>query len=130
MMRNQRGFTLVEIVITLLVIGMIIVGLSTLFITLQRVQAQATYTEIANRAAQRQVESLRNSSYNNLTPGEDISFTDELPNTLPSGATGNVEVTEPTQGLRKVDVSVTYEYAGSSRTITHTSLIGILGITQ
>lgn len=129
-MQNQRGFTLVEIVVTLVMIGVIMIGLGTLFMTIQRVQAQATYTEIANRAAQREVESLRNSSYNNLTPGETQTFTDELPTALPTGATGTVAISEPTPGLRKVDVTVSYHYAGNDRTVTHSSLIGILGITQ
>ena len=129
-MQDQRGFTLVEIVVTLVMIGVVMIGLGTLFLTIQRVQAQATYTEIANRAAQREVESLRNSSYNNLAPGEDITFTEDLPDTLPAGATGTVEVSEPTQGLRKVDVTVSYHYAGAQRSVTHSSLIGILGITQ
>lgn len=129
-MRDQRGFTLVEIVITIVVLGLVMTGLGTLFITIQRVQAQATYTEMANRAAQREVESLRNSSYNNLTPGQTINFTSELPDTLPAGATGSVAVSEPVSGLRKVDVTVTYTYGGSTKNVTLSSLIGVLGITQ
>lgn len=129
-MRDQRGFTLTEIVITLVVLGMVMVGLGTLFITIQRVQAQATYTEMANRAAQREVESLRNSSYNNLTPGQNINFTSDLPDTLPSGSVGSVAVSEPTPGLRQVDVTVTYTYGGSTKSVELSSLIGVLGITQ
>ncbi len=129
-MRDQRGFTLTEIVVTLVVMGVIMGGLGTLFIGVQRIQAQATYTEVANRAAQRQVESLRNGNYNNLTNGQTITFTDELPDTLPSGATGTVAVSEPIAGLKKVDVTVAYTYAGATRNITLSSLIGVLGITQ
>ena len=130
MMRDQRGFTLAEIVVTLVVAGVVMGGLGTLFVGIQRVQAQATYTEVANRAAQRQVESLRNSNYNNLTAGQTINFTNELPDNLPVGATGNVVVSEATAGLKKVDVTVAYTYGGSTRNITLSSLIGVLGITQ
>jgi prepilin-type N-terminal cleavage/methylation domain-containing protein len=130
MMRDQRGFTLAEIVVTLVIVGVIMGGLGTLFIGIQRVQAQATYTEIANRAAQRQVEALRNSNYNNLTAGQTINFTSDLPDNLPVGATGTTVVSEPIAGLKKVDVTVSYTYGGTSRNITLSSMIGVLGITQ
>lgn len=130
MIHNQRGFTLAEIVITIVVIGVVMGGLGSLFVNIQRIQAQALFTEVANRAAQRQVESLRNSSYNSLTPGETIDFTDELPDSLPTGATGTVVVTEPIAGLRKVDVTVAYDYSGTERQVSLSSLIGVIGITQ
>lgn len=106
------------------------VGLGTLFISIQRVQAQASYVEIANRAAQREVETLRNNTYNSLTPGQAIDFSDQLPEALPPGATGLVVVSEPISGLRRVDVTVRYHYAGSTRNVTLSSLIGVIGVTQ
>jgi len=130
MKHDQRGFTLVEMVVTILVMGFIMVSLSTLFIGIQRIQAQSTYTEVANRAAQRQIESLRNSNYNSLTPGQTVSFTPELPDNLPAGATGSYVVSEPISGLRRVDVTITYTYGGSTRNIVLSSLIGVIGITQ
>ncbi len=129
-MRDERGFTLAEIMITLVVISAIMVGLSTLFISIQRVQAQAGYVELANRAAGRQIETLRNSNYNSLTPGQTINFTSQLPDSLPVGATGSVTVSEPVSGLRRVDATVSYSYGGSPRNITLSSLIGVIGITQ
>lgn len=129
-MRNQHGFTLAEIMITLVIVGALMVGLGTLFISIQRVQAQASYVEMANRAAQREVETLRNDTYNSLTPGQTINFTAQLPSALPSGATGSVAVSEPVSGLRRVDVTVRYSYAGASRDVTLSSLIGVIGVTQ
>lgn len=129
-MRNQTGFTLAEIMITLVIVGALMVGLGTLFISIQRVQAQASYVEMANRAAQREVETLRNNTYNSLTPGQPIDFTSQLPSALPGGATGSVAVSEPISGLRRVDVTVAYSYAGAPRNVTLSSLIGVIGVTQ
>ena len=97
---------------------------------LQQTQVQTNYLESATRAAQRQIESLRNSNFNNLTPGEDIDFSANLPDTLPSNSTGNVVVSEPSPGLRRVDVTVSYQYSGQVRDVELSSLIGVIGIVQ
>lgn len=129
-MKQNSGFTLVELLVTILVIGIVFTGLSTLFITIQRAQVQTSYLDSATKAAQRQVESLRNDNYNNLTPGQNIDFSDKLPSTLPQGSTGTVVVSEPTSGLRRVDVTVRYIYNGTPRDVELSSYIGVIGITQ
>lgn len=128
--RNTQGFTLVELLVTIIVIGVVFSGLSSIFIGVQRAQVQTNYLESATRAAQTQIESLRNINYNNLTPGVDIDFSNDLPETLPSNSTGNVVVSEPATGLRRVDVTVTYEYGGENKDVVLSSLIGVIGIVQ
>lgn len=128
--KNNKGFTLVELLVTIIVIGVVFSGLSSIFIGVQRAQVQTNYLESATRAAQRQIESLRNINYNNLTPGEDIDFSNDLPETLPGNSTGNVVVSEPSAGLRRVDVTVSYEYGGEQRDVQLSSLIGVIGIAQ
>jgi len=131
MKRNkQSGFTLVELMITILVLGIVMTSVVTLFVNIQQAQIHTRYLETATYAAQTQIESLRTINYNNLTPGQTINFTSSLPSSLPQGSTGTVAVSEPLAGLKRVDVSVTYTYKGKTRTISLSSLIGVLGITQ
>lgn len=130
MIKQRDGFTLVELLVTIIVIGLVFAGLSNIFISIQRAQVQTSYLESATRAAQRQVESLRNSNYNSLVVGENIDFSDVLPDTLPSNSTGNVIVSEPSPGLKRVEVTVSYSYGGDSRDVTLSSLIGVIGIVQ
>lgn len=127
---KQLGFSLLELMVTIVVFGLVASSITSLFLSVQRTQLQTRYLESATYAAQSQIESLRNINYNNLTPGSTIDFTDELPDELPRNSTGTVEVSEPTSGLRRVDVSVTYNYSDSPRTVKLSSLIGVLGITQ
>lgn len=127
---DQSGFTLVELVITILVLGVVLTSVVTLFVNIQQAQTHTRYLETATYAAQAEIESLRNINYNNLTPGQTINFTDDLPDSLPSGATGTVTISEPVSGLRRADVSVSYSYKGKDRTVSLSSLIGVLGITQ
>ncbi len=130
MKQNNSGFTLVELLVTMLVLGVIATGLSSLFISIQRTQVQTNHLESATRAGQREIESLRNDNYNNLTAGQTINFSSSLPTSLPQGSTGIVQVSEPTSGLKRVDVTVTYTYNGSVRDVKLSSLIGVIGITQ
>jgi len=128
--QDQSGFTLVELVITILVLGVVMTSVITLFVNIQQAQTHTRYLETATYAAQAEIETLRNINYNNLTPGQTIDFTDDLPEGLPPGTTGTVVVSEPISGLRRVDVSITYSYKGKDRTVSLSSLIGVLGITQ
>ena len=130
MLRKDAGFSLVELTVTIFVTAVVFMSISNLFLTIQRAQRQTSYLETATRAAQREIEVLRNNQYNQLTPGEDIDFTDDLPDELRSPRSGTVEVSEPIAGLRRVDVTVTYRDGGDQRKVKLSSLIGVLGITQ
>lgn len=132
MMRALRpaGFTVVELLVTIIVMGMVITGISSLFLTVQRVQVQTAYLESATRAAQREIESLRNDNYDSLTPGQNIDFTSALPTNLPKNRTGVVTVTEPINGLRRVDVLVSYSDGSGQHKVNLSSLIGVIGIAQ
>lgn len=127
---NQSGFTLVELAITVAVMGIFISGVVSLFVNIQNAQTHTRYLESATYAAQTEIESLRTINYNNLSEGQTIDFTNQLPDTLPSGSTGTVVVSEPIVGLKRVDVTVTYSYKGQTRNVSLSSLIGVLGITQ
>jgi hypothetical protein len=103
--------------------------LSSLFISIRNVQQQTSYVDAATRAAQREIETLRNDNYAALTPGQTINFTSQLPASLPH-ASGTVQVSQPTTDLRRVDVTVSYTGNGSPRSVVLSSLIGVIGITQ
>lgn len=127
---KQDGFTLVEMLISIAVIGIAAVGIASLFYTVQYTQRSAQYQTTATRAAQRQIEVLRNSSYNSLVAGQTISFTNDLPDTLPGTKSGSAAVSEPSAGLKRVDVSVSYTDNGKVRSVDLTSYIGVIGIAK
>jgi prepilin-type N-terminal cleavage/methylation domain-containing protein len=125
-MKNpQSGFALVELLVTIILIGITVGWLAGIFTTVQN-----QYTDMAARAAQREIETLRNDNYASLTPGQTIDFTSDLPSQLPRGSTGTVQVSQPVSDLRRVDVTVSYKVNGNQRNITLSSLIGVIGITQ
>lgn len=126
----QAGFTIVELLVTIAIVGITTASLASLFISIHKVQQQTIYVDSATRAAQREIEVLRNDNYASLTPGQTIDFTADLPSNLPRGSTGSVSVSQPSTDLRRVDVTVTFTESGKQRNITLSSLIGVIGITQ
>lgn len=127
---DQSGFTIVELLVTIIIIGIITASLSSLFISTQNIQKKTTYMDTAIRAAQREVEVLRNDNYSTLTAGQTIDFTSQLPTSLPSSRNGTAVVSEPVADLKRVDVTVTYNEGGKQQKVILSSLIGVIGITQ
>lgn len=130
MSQKQAGFTLVELVVAIVVIGIVGASISSLYLSIQQRQLANSYKESALRAAYTKIESLRNRNYNNLTAGEDIDFTDELPDELPADKSAVASISEPSPGLKRVDVSINYDFEGQDRSVKLSSLIGVIGITQ
>lgn len=125
----EQGFTMVEILVATGVMAILTAAVFGLFSTIQQAQLANSYRQSATRAASREIEVLRNNNYDQLTPGTDIDFSNELPATLPNG-TGTVTVTEPVPGLRRVDVVVSYTHSGATKQVKLSSMIGVIGITQ
>ncbi len=127
---STSGFTLVELMVTVVVLGLVITSLGGLYYTMQILQVQSQHLDLATRAADSEIEDLRNLGYSNLTVGTNITFTSSLPSALPSSKTGTVVVTQPLSGLERVDVTVSYTDYGKSESVTLSSDIGIVGIGQ
>ena len=128
--RLQTGFGIVEVVIAIALLGALALALTGMFQSIVAIQASARSQKLATIAAQRQIESLRNSNYNNLIAGSTIDFAASLPSDLPKPRTGSVAISEPTSGVKRVDVTVTYKQYGATKKVVVSSTIGIIGITK
>jgi prepilin-type N-terminal cleavage/methylation domain-containing protein len=128
--RDADGFTLVELMVTIVVLGIVITSLGGLYYINQILQTQSQHYDLATRAARTEIEDLRNDGYSALTPGDNINFTSSLPSALPANKTGIVDVSSPDPGLIRVDVNVSYTDFGISKTVTLSSDIGIVGIDE
>lgn len=115
---------------TISIMGLIITGLVNLYITIETSQRKSYHLEIASRAGEQQIESLRNSQYGNLEPDTTIDFTDDLPDVLPEPKDGEVAISEPVDGVRRVDITISYKDGSGTKTVRQSSLIGVIGISQ
>ena len=128
--RGEGGFTLVELLVTIVVLGIVIASLGGLYYIMQITQVQSQHYDIAVRAARTEIENLRNNGYASLTPGSTINFTSSLPSALPHDKSGMVTISEPIADLRRVDVTITYTDYGKSQNVTLSSEIGVIGLGQ
>lgn len=127
---DEQGFTVVELILTVVAFAFIATGIAQIFLGIIGIQRQAAYMETATHAAQTEVESLRNNNYSQLTAGQTIDFSSQLPSFLPSPRSGSVVISEPTAGIKRVDVTVSYQENGNTRNVELSSLIGVIGISQ
>ena len=121
---------MVELVVTIVVTSLVVIAITSLFITIEGSQRSTRLLEAATRAGMQEIESLRNNNYNSLVSGTNIDFTSELPSSLPAPRSGTVAVTEPLLGIKRVDVTITYQDGSKTRDVRQSSLIGQIGIGQ
>ncbi|MEX2014405.1 MAG: hypothetical protein WD885_00515 [Candidatus Saccharimonadales bacterium] len=127
---NKDGFGLVELVTDIALFGIVSIAMINLSTLVMNVQTSSRYRQSATLAAQGQIETLRNSNFTSLEDGQVIDFTSDLPDFLPAGKSGIVEVSEPEPGLKRADVTITYPQGGNDKEIKLSAIIGELGITQ
>lgn len=128
--QSQNGFTIPELLVTIMFLGFAFIGVTQLYLAIQRIQDETAYVQIASHAAQTEIESLRNDNYSSLTAGQNVDFSSALPSNLPGPHSGTVVVSEPMAGLKRVDVTVLYTDHGTQHNVELSSLIGIIGISQ
>jgi len=127
---QQGGFTIVELLVTIVVLAIVAGGITMLFSSIQFVQSEASYQRTATLAAQREIESLRTSNYMALAAGTNINFSSDLAADLPGPATGIATISEPVTGVKRADVVISFKFHGRTKDIKVSSLIGEIGITK
>ncbi len=128
--KEESGFTLIELLVTIGFFGLVTISIINLYISVEASQQKSYRLEVATRAGEAQIESLRNSQYGTLETDSDIDFTNQLPADLPEPRSGIVHVSEPEPGLKKVDITITYKDGENNNTVRQSSFIGIVGIGQ
>ena len=126
---TSEGLTIVELLVSIVVAGVVIGSLSQVVSTYLHVSQRGRYLNLANSYVEAKVEALRNIGYNSLTLGT-TSLTSELPAQMPLTRSASMTVSSPSNGLKQVDLSVTYADNGQSNTYSYTTYLGELGVGQ
>lgn len=126
---RQSGFTIVESIVAMAVGAILISSAIMLLISSERLSQRQRDLIAANSFVEQKVESLRSAGFLGISDGTtDIST--ELPTELNSPRSGSLVISTASTGLKKVDISLTYNDQGVSRTYSYTTYVGELGVGQ
>lgn len=128
MNKDQRGFTVVEMLITLALFAMLIPTLTLGVSTLTQLNNRARDLTLISIIAENKIESLRSIGYNSIAVGS-TTFTNELPAELASPKVATYTVTQGT-GTKIINVSISYSDYRRTRTINYKSLVSETGVGQ
>lgn len=126
---TESGFSVVELIVAIAVGAMLVIATNGIVNTYVHVGQKSRSLLLANSYVEGKIEALRNQGYNSLTLGTtDISS--ELPSALPSPKSASLKVTNPSSGIKQVDIAVSYYDQGVSRSYSYTTYLGELGVGQ
>jgi prepilin-type N-terminal cleavage/methylation domain-containing protein len=126
---SQKGFTIVELVVTIVVAGFIIPAVALALTNLSVVNKIARDKTLANMLVQNKAETLRSAGYNSLSDGT-TSFVSELPNTMGSPRSASYTISSPTTGIKQVDITISFTEYHNSKSLSFRTYISELGVGQ
>jgi type II secretory pathway pseudopilin PulG len=126
---SQSGFTIVELVVTIIVAGIIIPAVAVALTNLAVVNKVARDKALANMIVQNKVETLRSAGYNTLSGGT-TSFATELPSTIGSPRSASYTVSSPTTGVKQIDINMSFTEYHITKNLAYRTYISELGVGQ
>ena len=124
MFHTNHGFTLVEVLVSISVLGMMLVFFASTFSN-TRLSRDVARQDIALRIIKQKMEDLRALGYNNLPVNG--TFSNSLLSSLPSGV-GSTTVSDFNSTLKQATVGISWnESSTTPRYLSATTLIGKVG---
>ena len=115
--RNQKGFTLLEFLIAVMILSVAMLGMATLTGAMISYNKEAFDNTRAVALAQGKMEQLKNIPYGSLTGSND---TPQSPYTR----TWTVDDDTPGTDMKTLTVTVTWDWKGDSKEVEYTSIVG------
>ncbi len=117
---HRRGFTLVEMMVAILLIGVGLMGLAALSSTVTRANVQSASLTTASSLAQERMERFRTDAYTGIASGSDTRLQDGIVYTRTWTVTDN----DPAVGLKTVTVTVSWTSRGKPHSTTLSTIRG------
>jgi len=132
---SSHGFTVVELLITLVVIGVLFTSFTTTFAGLENISKKGNDVTLASTQAFSKLQTYENLNYTSLpatapagTLVEVEDFSGSLPTSLESPRVGKVYVNSSTSSMKQVLVRVTFGSGSSQRFIEYVTFIQKNGV--
>lgn len=127
--KSQKGFTIIELLIAIGVMGFAIPGLAGALLNLTTINNRTRDLSLANIIISNKAEQVRSSGFNSLSAGT-VDFSDELPAELASPKSATYDVTIPVAGRADITFTINYKDYNRTRTLTYKTIVSELGVGQ
>jgi type IV pilus assembly protein PilV len=114
--KDQKGFTLLEFLIAVMVLSVALLGLGTLTGAMINYNKEAFDNTVAVALSQGKMEQLKNIPYGSLTGGNDTQS--------PYTRTWTIDDNTPGTDMKTLTVTVTWSWKGDSKEVEYTSIVG------
>lgn len=133
--RRSSGFATVELLVTIIVIGVVFGAFITTFNTIQNINKKARDIQNANIVAFEKLQNYENTDFNSL-PNSSVNgswdeiedFSSEIPDSVDSPRVGKAYVNTTSDTLKQVGVQVEFGVGGNKQTITYVTYIQKNGV--
>lgn len=127
--KSQSGFTIIELLIAISVVGILVPTLGGLISTMNGLNDRARDLSLINSLSENKVESLRSQGFSAISDGT-YDFSSEMPVTITGAKSASYTVTTPNTGMRRIELTFTYKDQGQSRTYKYYTYVGEVGVGQ
>ena len=127
MLLNQKGFSLAEIIVAIFMV-LVLFSLAIMEVRALEISRTQRYEDVAYHVANKEMESLRATAFDNLPPSGSISDTNL--SQIPSGL-GSFTVSDYSgySGMKEIIVTVSWD-DGANKSVVIRTLAGTGGINQ
>jgi prepilin-type N-terminal cleavage/methylation domain-containing protein len=126
---TENGFTLVELLVSIVVGAMLLVSVNTIYTTQIYLAQSARDTFSVNSYAEGKVEALRSEGYLSLANGTN-DITSELPSELNAPRSATLIISNQSTSIKKVVLNITYNQQGKIQNYSYSTFLGELGVGQ
>lgn len=127
--RTSKGFTIVELIVAMVVGTIVVASASLIIISQVHLSQRGRDLIILNAYVENKIESLRSIGYLGLSDGT-TDIAGELPAELNAPRSGTLQISPQSTGLKKIDVSISYNDQGANRIYSYSTFLGELGVGQ
>lgn len=127
--QTQNGFTIAELIVSITLLALSVPVMASLVNLLSSLNDRSRDMAALHALTEHKVEALRSMGFSALTNGT-TTFTNELPASVAAPRSATYTISSASSSLKEVNIAISYNDHGATRTLNYRTYIGELGVGQ